>query len=62
MQCCREPGIEGESFRVEGERDEAGFSVGVIAHQDGQLSAGFQGTGAVADELAVSREEMLQGR
>ena len=36
-----EPGCEGQAFRVEGQGDEAGFPVGIVAHQDGELPAWF---------------------
>ena len=45
VQCWREPGGEGQSLGVVDQRDEAGLAVGVIAHQDGQLAAAFEGTG-----------------
>ena len=57
-----ESGGEGEPLGVVDQRDEPGLAVAVIAHQDGQLAAGFQGAGAVADELAVAPEEMLERR
>ena len=62
MQCWREPGGEGEALGVVDQRDESGLAVVVIAHQDGQLAAGFEGTGTVADELAVAPQEMLERR
>ncbi len=51
-----ESGIEGESFRMPGEWDEAFLPVAVVTHQNGQLPARFQGTSAIADELCPSGE------
>ena len=56
------PGSEGEALGVKDERDVSGIAVGIIAHEDGELAAGFEARGTVADELAVSAQEMLERR
>ncbi len=38
-----QPGIEGQSLGVVDQRHVAGLAVAVVAHEDGQLAAGFQG-------------------
>ena len=51
---------KGEPLGVPGQRHKSRFAVAVVTHQDGKPSAGLQGAGAVADELAIAAEEVLQ--
>src|SRR6266545_7806605 len=57
-----QPAREGKPLGVKGEGDEPGLAVAVIAHQEGQLAACLESAGAVADELAVAAEKLLQRR
>ena len=49
-----ESGCEGQAFRVEGQGDESGFTIGVVAHQDGEFSVGLESMEAITDELSVT--------
>ena len=49
-----EPGCKGQSLGVEGQGDEAGFTIGIVTHQDGKLSVGFESMEAIADKLTVT--------
>ena len=55
-------GSEGEALAVVNQRHEPGFPVGIIAHEHGELAAAVEGSGAVAQELAVSPKEMFERR
>src|SRR5260370_10117818 len=47
-------GLEGQVLAPVDQRHEAGLSVLVIAHEDGQLSARHQCAGAIADQQPVA--------
>src|SRR5581483_11773029 len=53
-------GPHGKQLRVEHERNVSGLAVAVVAHQDGQLTTGCQGAGAVVDQQAIAFQEGWQ--
>jgi hypothetical protein len=57
-----QPSCEREAFGVEGEGDEPGFAVGVVTHQDRQLTAGLEGLGSVPQELTIPTQEVVECR
>ena len=55
-----ETSCECEAFCVIGEGDEPRIAVGVITHQNRELPAGLESLGGVADELAITLEEVVE--
>src|SRR5262249_10139641 len=55
-----QPGLEGQPLSVIDQRDIPGFAIRVIAHQDCQFAADRECSRAVADELSVAAEEVVQ--
>jgi len=50
---------EGKSFRVERERDESHLTIKVVPHEYGQFPAWLEGSGTVANELAITAKKIF---
>jgi hypothetical protein len=44
------------------QRDVSGLAVGIVAHEDAELAAAFEGGFAVANKLAVADKEVIERR
>jgi len=53
-----EAALKGKPFGVVSQRDKAFFAIAIVAHEDDQLAGWLERPGTVADELAVSPQEI----
>lgn len=54
--------VEGQSFRMVGEGNEASFAVLVVAHEHGEDAAGLEHVGRVGDRQTITVQEFFQRR